>query len=195
MFREVEESALIERTRNGDRDAFEVIYHRYKSTVWGRCSRYLRDVQAAEDAQQETFFKVSQAMGGYRPSGTFRAWVLSICSNVCVDQLRRSRRQVGSVALEGVFQSVDGRKRPGKVDGALQRADNGRRPGDVDAIVLRDVVAKLPQDEREAWLLIEVRGFSSGEAATIVGADAPSTMRSRKIQARTKIARALTEGC
>jgi RNA polymerase sigma-70 factor (ECF subfamily) len=172
------EVALVELAANGDGEAFACLYGRYKRNVW-ELSYYLcqRDHHDAEEALQETFLKAWRSLRRYRGGGTFKSWLLTICRNVCIDRVHRAPER--PLTLERC--------------GGDEIADRGAACGPVDAIVLRTTLAALPCNERKAWLLVDVLGCTSAEAARIVGTRAASTVRSRVTRARDRILDALSD--
>ncbi|MBI5104928.1 MAG: RNA polymerase sigma factor, partial [Solirubrobacterales bacterium] len=164
---------LVEDARGGDREAFALLYQRHKHEVWQLAWFTLRDHHEAEDAVQETFLKAHRALHQHRPGTSLRAWLLAICRNGCRDRLRaRGRRPV--VPL----------------DDAVVAAP----PGAESAVAFRAALDALPVEEREAFLLVDVLGCSSDEAANVLGLRAASTLRSRLSRARRALAPALDPG-
>src|SRR5438093_5060417 len=80
---------LLVRVAGRDREAFELLYHRYVSSVFGLALRRLRDRQRAEDAVQETFAAVWRSARSYRPErGPAAPWLYAVARNAIVDRLR-----------------------------------------------------------------------------------------------------------
>jgi RNA polymerase sigma-70 factor (ECF subfamily) len=156
----------------GDREAFTVLYHRYKSDVWQLAWFTLHHREEAEDAVQETWVKAHRALGQYRRGGV-RPWLLSICRNVCRDRMRSARRHP-TLALDE--------------DVADSRLGEPERDAD-----FRRAVRALPADDREAFVLVDVLGCRSDEAARIAGLSAASTLRSRLARARQALVPAVAE--
>ena len=89
------EAAVIEACRQGDRQAFRLLYERYKDVVFSMALYSLHgDRAAAEDVSQEVFLKVFSHIGGFRGQSTFDTWLYRLVANCCVDEHRRSRRLV-----------------------------------------------------------------------------------------------------
>jgi RNA polymerase sigma factor (sigma-70 family) len=72
---------------------FEAFYEEHGAVVLGLLRRRL-GAQAAEDAFQETFLRALRAYGRLEHAEHLRAWVLTIASNVALDTLRRSGREL-----------------------------------------------------------------------------------------------------
>src|SRR6058998_1702484 len=80
---------LLVRIADRDRDAFDLLYHRYVRSVFGLALRRLRDRQRAEDAVQETFAAIWRSAGSYRPErGPAAPWLWAIARNAIVDRFR-----------------------------------------------------------------------------------------------------------
>src|SRR5437868_10480825 len=72
-----------------DRQAFELLYHRYVRSMFGLALRRLRDRQRAEDAVQETFTAVWRSAASYRPErGPAAPWLYAVARNAVVDRMR-----------------------------------------------------------------------------------------------------------
>ena len=83
------DSELLVRIAARDRDAFEVVYHRYIRSVFGLAMQKLRDRERAEDAVQEMFAAVWRSAGSYKPErGPAAPWLYAIARNAIVDRLR-----------------------------------------------------------------------------------------------------------
>jgi len=80
---------LLVRVADRDREAFELLYHRYVRPVFGLALRRLRDRQRAEDAVQETFAAVWRSAQSYRPErGPAAPWLYTVARNAIVDRQR-----------------------------------------------------------------------------------------------------------
>jgi RNA polymerase sigma-70 factor (ECF subfamily) len=173
---EREDGELADAARNGDREAFAVLYHRFKSDVWSLAYLTMRSRHEAEDCVQETFIRALRALRKTPEISSVRAWLLTICRNVCLDRLRAARRTDAA--------SLD--------DGLSAEPAALARDEDLHIDFYR-ALRELPETDRQAFVLVDVLGCRSHEAASILGLDAPSTVRSRLTKARRQIAVAVTD--
>lgn len=90
---EAEIAALLERVQAGDREAFMAVTRLYQRKVFVLAYSILRDREDALDAVQETFLRLYQKAGLYRPGSSFQGWLLQIAKNVSIDSYRRRRRK------------------------------------------------------------------------------------------------------
>lgn len=171
-----EDHELVDAARTGDREAFAVLYHRFKSDVWNLAYLTMRSRHEAEDCVQETFVRALRALRKTPEISSVRAWLLTICRNVCLDRIRATRRH-GVASLD---------------DGVSAEPVAPGFDGDLHIDFYR-ALHELPEMDRRAFVLVDVLGCRSHEAASILGLDAGSTVRSRLARARRQIAPAVTE--
>jgi RNA polymerase sigma-70 factor (ECF subfamily) len=88
----VDESELADRARRGEADAFEELVRRSSRMVFARCALEMGDPQRAEDLTQETFLAAWRAIRSLKEADGFRAWLLRIAQNACIDARRRESR-------------------------------------------------------------------------------------------------------
>ena len=87
----MEESALVERARQGDVDAYEELVRRYQDLATRTAYLITGDAAEAEDAAQDAFVKAYYALSRFRPGAPVRPWLLRIVANEA-----RNRRKAGS---------------------------------------------------------------------------------------------------
>src|SRR5829696_3031147 len=89
--RHLADEELMDRVRDGDANAFSVIYDRHSSAAFSLAYRMVGKRNAAEDVVQEAFLSLWRAGGRYDPArGSVRTWALGIVHNRAIDALRRS---------------------------------------------------------------------------------------------------------
>jgi RNA polymerase sigma-70 factor (ECF subfamily) len=92
---------LIKRILQRDESALTELYTRYSAQVHGVSFHVLRTDQLAEEATQDTFFKVWKT--AYRwdiQQGKLSTWILTIARYTAIDLLRREQRQTPKVSVE-----------------------------------------------------------------------------------------------
>ena len=83
------DAELIKKIASGDPQAFEKIFQKYKSHVYGLSLRLLASSSLAEDNSQETWIKVVQAASQYEDTGSAQAWILRIAKNTALNTIRK----------------------------------------------------------------------------------------------------------
>lgn len=84
--------SVIERIKEGDRDAFILIYNTYRSKVYSTAFFILKDCQYAEDVVQETFLQVYLKIYKLNAPEAFEAWLYKITVNYCFKLLKKDKK-------------------------------------------------------------------------------------------------------
>lgn len=129
------------------------------------------DHHLANDLVQETLLKAWAHREKFQAGTNLKAWLFTILRNTYFSEFRRRRREV---------QDVDG-------VAAASQLSLPEQHGHLDLQDFRMALAQLPEDQREALLLVGAEGFSYEEAAEISGC-AIGTVKSRVNRAREKLA-------
>jgi RNA polymerase sigma-70 factor, ECF subfamily len=170
---------LTARALSGDADAWEAIVQRHWKSVWNLSRRIVRDQHGAEEVTQETFLVIQERLAEYRGQGALCGWIHTICRRQAFDELRRRGRQARMVSIEECLEPR-GRCGAPSEDGWVRHLD------------LERALAALDDDEREA-LLMTAAGYTSEELGQMLSV-APTTVRSRRARARTRLTRELECG-
>jgi len=88
-----DEKDWLEKARAGDVEAFGALVLAHQQFVYNLAWRALGDDHEAQDAAQEAFLRVWQALPNFRGQAQFRTWLYRIVTNVCYGRLPRLRRQ------------------------------------------------------------------------------------------------------
>lgn len=181
-----EEQRCIARTLKGDAEAFAPLVRAYEPGIYGLCFRMARNTEDAQDLTQEIFLRAYRALGGFRGESRFSVWLYRLGHNVCLDFLRRRKRQ-WEVSLtqtdedgqEQELEIPDGRYEP---DALLARAELRR--------AVRLGLMALPEDQRRILLLREIGGLRYDEIAAVLELE-EGTVKSRIFRARKKLCEVL----
>ena len=179
---EIEDATLVERSRNGDLEAFNQIVRRYQLRVYNLAARILGDRTAAEDVAQDTFVSAYKALARFR-GGSLRAWLLRIASNLCYDRLRSAKRRPEQ-SLDEAMESP-GFHVPSRDPSPEQQAISREIHDHVQRAIL-----ELPFDQRNTIMLVDVQGLSYQEAADAMDVSM-GTVKSRLSRARAAVRDAL----
>jgi RNA polymerase sigma-70 factor (ECF subfamily) len=153
---DVEVARTVTRIQSGDVDAFADLYMRYFNPVYGYMRLALRTGDEAEDATQQVFVNVLEALPRYERRGPpFRAWLFRIARNLAIDRLRER----GRLELE----------EPGRLDLLAEpsRADLQS----LDWLSDHDVLAfieRLPLAQRQVLVLRYMLDLSTAEIADVL---------------------------
>ncbi|MEQ8480527.1 MAG: RNA polymerase sigma factor [Hoeflea sp.] len=129
----------------------------------------------ADDLVQETVMKAWSKQESFQPGTNMRAWLFTILRNEFYSQMRRKGRELPDP--DGLF--------------ADNLASHPEQYGKMDLADFKSALDQLPDDQREAIVLIGASGFAYEEAAAIAGV-AVGTIKSRVNRARVKLQELLT---
>lgn len=101
----MQDELLIRRAQRGDADAFEQLLLEHQKNVYNLCYRMAGNPDDAMDLSQETFLRAWRCLDQHQFASAFSTWLYRLCSNICIDFLRRRRRQQ-TVPL--TFEDADG---------------------------------------------------------------------------------------
>lgn len=124
----------------------------------------------ADDLVQETLMKAWDKHASFEPGTNLKAWLFTILRNEFYSQMRKRGREV---------QDSDGIM-------TARLAVHPSQQGKLDLDDFRTALKELPEDQREAIILVGASGFSYEEAAEICGC-AVGTIKSRVSRARSRL--------
>jgi RNA polymerase sigma-70 factor (ECF subfamily) len=180
------EERFIEQARRGDLPAFNSLVLLYQTRVYNLCLRMLSDPDEAADATQDTFLSAYRSIRQFK-GGQFRAWLLRIATNACLDALRaRKRRPAVSLDRAAREDDAEGDEPLQVADTALFSDPEGTALSAELAATLQRGLESLPDDQRIALVLVDVQGLSYEEAATVTASNL-GTVKSRINRARSKM--------
>lgn len=174
--------------QSGQADAFPEIVNRYQGLLIGFFMKNTRDVQLAEDLAQETLLKIYNQSWDYLPLGRFRGWMFRIARNLLIDDVRRKSH-------DALVQAVKRQSQTEEVQAIARLA--GDLIGPETAVeqsefaeLIDEVLAEIPEDQRQTFMLHHYSDLSLSEVAEIMEVSL-ATSKSRLRLAREKLAEKL----
>lgn len=172
------DETLVQQTLSGSREAFGLLVVRYSRSVRAACLARLGFRADLDDLVQETFLRAYQGLDRLQEHARFGAFVHRIAQNICVDRLRRGRRE--PVPLDEV--ELEPPSEPG----------TGHDLREERLLRLRQLVGRLPEVLREAVLLFYFERRSHGDIAEQLGIT-EAAVNQRLHRARTQIRQAFAD--
>ncbi len=145
---------LMEQYVEGNVIAFDELYRRAASKLFGYLLRLTRDRERAEDLLQITFAKVHRARDSYLKGAPFLPWALAIARRSFFDERRRARSRAEDLSRDGHL--PEPKAEPEGISSDLSDA-------------LEHALNAMPESYREAIQLTKVTGLSIAEAASVLG--------------------------
>jgi RNA polymerase sigma factor (sigma-70 family) len=132
----------------GDVHALEILFDRYATPLRALLVKLCRNESLAADLVQDAFVSVVRGRGRFIEGYRFKPWLYTIALNAMRNQKRQRWREVASVDEEASMDLVQ------------------RDPGLEE--LLKNALAQLSDEQREAVVLHQVEGFSFKEIAEMV---------------------------
>ena len=185
----MQDELLIRRAQRGDADAFEQLLLEHQKNVYNLCYRMAGNPDDAMDLSQETFLRAWRCLDQYQFASAFSTWLYRLCSNICIDFLRRRRRQQ-TVPL--TFEDADGEEQTYAVPD-VQPLPEEQVELKLTRETLAAAMAQLLPEHRAVLQLRVVNEMSYEQIADVLDIQI-GTVKSRLSRARNQLKKILERG-
>lgn len=183
----VSDEQLVQRSLEGEEEAFRGLYERYRRPVYGAVRRILADPEEARDATQETFLAVYRSLALWSPEkAAFGSWVRKVATHRAIDHWRRRRRRNDLPYTETSGASGEGAR---SCTAAMRPADRTLECRE-RALQLQRFLERLPQRQGRFVVLRYCEGLKLREIAELEGCRL-GTVKSALCRATREIRREL----
>ena len=184
---------LLGRYRRGDDGAFRELVRRHQRGLFNFALRQVRVSSVAEDIVQEVFVRVVQNAESFKEEARFTTWAYTIARNLCIDHLRKRvhRRHASLDAPMSEEGGGEGAALIERVAGSGPMADRNVIGNQLQKHI-SEAVEKLPDDQREVFLMRQIGELPFKEIAEAVGVS-ENTVKSRMRYALERLQAALAE--
>ena len=177
---------LVQRIKNGDRDAFNLLVLKYQRKVTRLVGRLVRNPDEADDVVQEAFIKAYRALPQFRGDSAFYTWLYRIAVNTAKNHLvGQGKRPISLSELTSNDAEEESFELP------VVSTDNNTPEAELMSKQVADAVNRavsaLPEELRTALNLREIDGLSYEEIAEAMNCPI-GTVRSRIFRAREAVA-------
>jgi RNA polymerase sigma-70 factor, ECF subfamily len=183
-----DENRLIRAGQRGDAEAAGALFRRYQRQLYQTALRVLGNAEDAEDALQEGLLSAYRNLKRFEGRSQFSTWLTRIVINAALMR-RRSKKSRPAVSLEDTSHEDE-------LPIAERYADESPNPEQVFAgreirEMIRENLEELSPLLRTAFVLREVEGYTTGEAARKLGVT-ENTLKARLWRARHQLAERLS---
>ena len=183
-----DDKSLVRAAQKGDMGAFEELVARHRDKIYARAYSMMRNEEEAIDLSQEAWIKAWQRLKQFQGESSFGTWMTRIVINLCLDQLRRHKRQRAE-SIEAMDEESGGVERHMPVvtvnpTEGLERVELRQR--------LDQALSQLSEAHRTAIVLCEFEGMEYKEIAKAMECSI-GTVMSRLFYARRKMAALLSD--
>lgn len=162
------ETQLIERLRAGEEAAFAQLVRENTGRMLAVARRILKSDEEAHDAVQEAFLQAFRALDRFAGDSLLSTWLHRIVVNACLMRLRHKKRHPEHAIddLLPQFDDTGHRVDPGPAwsDDVVERMESAQLQK-----VVREAIARLPDNYRTVLVLRDIEGLSTEEAAQSLG--------------------------
>lgn len=148
--------------------AQKALFDIYAPKLFAVCLRYMKDHVRAQDTLQDAFIKIYNNINNYKSEGAFEGWLKKITVNTCLDQLRKDKKLLSDMAIDGVSHIL---------------STNSYSAEKLMAEDLLKLVQSLPDGYRTVFNLFAIEGYSHQEIARQLGIS-ESTSKTQYLRAR-----------
>lgn len=177
---EPNDESLVADLRAGRAAGGAELSRRYWDAIFRFCLTYLADEQRAEDVTQETFARLADTDA--LPTGAFKPWLYKVARNRCLDILRRWQRS--PTHHNRLHTGFDAAR---LTAGPRTKASRRERQ-----VLIREIIALMPEDYRSVLTLKYYDGFSRAEIAETLGVS-EATVKGRLVRASEYLREQLRE--
>lgn len=178
-----DDAVLIARSKQGDREAFNLLVDRYSTQIYNFAYRMTNKHEDAQDIYQDAFIHAFKGIKNFRADSQFSTWLYRIVRNVFLDEQKR-RRSRPAVSLEENIETEDG---------SIAREVEDDAPSPEEVVqqnerrrLVQAAIAQLPERQREILTLYDLQGLSYEEIASTLEINV-GTVKSRLNRARRSL--------
>jgi RNA polymerase sigma-70 factor (ECF subfamily) len=171
------DSVLIEKAKNGNTGAFNILVNKYHPRVYATLFSFTKSKEDSEDLSQQTFIKVWQQLSSFRGDSAFFTWVYRIAINLAKNFVASSgfKKQKINTSIEKAEIDVSSFE---DIESAVIHEESLNE--------IKNFINTMPESLKTAFTLREVEGKSYEDISVIT--DTPiGTVRSRIFRARESI--------
>ena len=154
---------LIKQYQQGNEEAWEMLYVKYKKPVFNFAWRLLENRADAEDIAADIFLKLFKDADRFNPIAKFSTWLFTITRNACISSIRK-RKKTFSLSFRN--------KKSGK-DEIWEFPDERDKPDEVvekkdQAKFVKRAISRLPHNQKEVIILREYHDMSYMEISEVL---------------------------
>ena len=169
------ESELIKRAQKSNREAQHVLYELHAPKMLSICRYYIKDMQHAEEAMLNGFFKVFSNLSQFKGEGSFEGWMRRIMVRESISFLRQQKN------IEFPVEEIDYK----------QESFNNIKT-DMEVGEIQQLIDGLPEGYKVVFVMYAIEGYKHHEIATILNIT-EGTSKSQLFKARKMLQEKLQE--
>ncbi|SDI38087.1 RNA polymerase sigma factor [Winogradskyella thalassocola] len=169
------ETKLIERAANKNREAQHIMYELHAPKMLSVCRYYIKDVHQAEEVMLNGFFKVFKYLKTYKHEGSFEGWIRRIMVRESISYLRQKKKI--EFAVEDDF---------------LDQGSSNNINTNIEVAEIQQLIDSLPEGYRMVFVMYAIEGYKHNEIAELLKIS-EGTSKSQLFKARQMLQKKLKE--
>ncbi|MBU2929199.1 RNA polymerase sigma factor [Winogradskyella psychrotolerans] len=169
------ETKLIERAVNKNREAQHIMYELHAPKMLSVCRYYIKDVHQAEEVMLNGFFKVFKYLKTYKHEGSFEGWIRRIMVRESISYLRQKKKI--EFAVE---------------DDYLDEGSSNNINTNIEVEEIQQLIDSLPEGYRMIFVMYAIEGYKHNEIAELLKIS-EGTSKSQLFKARQMLQKKLKE--
>lgn len=178
MHEELDDTALIKLTLQGQQQAFASLVARYQQYVFTLTLRFVNNREQAEELAQDVFVKAYRYLADFKGESKFSTWLYTIVNTTCLSFLRKKKEQSVSLDNDNIL-AVAGNK-------ANNESASGRLEHKTQKELLNNAIKELSETDARLIILFYQAEQSIEEIGAILGIDA-NNVKVKLFRARQKM--------
>lgn len=154
-----DDQTYIDKTLNGDVNAFAFLIERYKVMVYSLAFKMLKNKEEAEEVSQDTFVKAFKNLKKFKGASKFSTWLYKIAYRSCLDRLKKIKENYKVDTIDEVTIN-----RIGETETILEGINRKER-----SQIIQQCLLKLPEEDRSLLWMFYFEEFSLKEIIEITG--------------------------
>ncbi len=152
------EDTLIQRAKEGDRDAFGELVQIYQDQVYNLACRTMGDPDRAKDTAQEAFIRAWRAISRFKGQSKFSSWLYRITVNACLSELRQKSKPVDQYEQIELDKVKPAGIKSENIETTLEKRD-----------LVEKLIKELPPAYRSIVVLFYIQDLDCKEISAVLG--------------------------
>jgi RNA polymerase sigma factor (sigma-70 family) len=169
------EKTLLERAVKNNREAQHVLFEMHAPKMLSVCRYYIKDLQFAEEAMLNGFFKVFSNLKNFKASGSFEGWIRKIMVRECISFLRQQKR------LEFPAENVE-----------YNDNYSNNINTEIEVEQIQQLIDALPEGYKMVFVMYAIEGYKHHEIAHMLNIT-EGTSKSQLFKARNMLQQKINE--
>jgi RNA polymerase sigma-70 factor (ECF subfamily) len=169
------EKTLLERAVKNNREAQHVLFEMHAPKMLSVCRYYIKDLQLAEEAMLNGFFKVFSNLKNYKAEGSFEGWIRKIMVRECISYLRQQKK------IEFPVEDFD-----------FNNGHSNNINTEIEVEQIQLLIDALPEGYKMVFVMYAIEGYKHHEIANMLNIT-EGTSKSQLFKARNLLQQKINE--